>query len=106
MGGVFKFPTQNEEIPMETPATSLGMKSTMKLNNGVQIPLLGLGVYQTPAGRPTQNAVRFALKFGYRHIDTARIYGNEEDVGAAVRESHLPREELFITTKLWNSDQG
>jgi len=67
---------------------------------------LGLGVYQTPLGRATQNAVKFALQVGYRHVDTARIYGNEADVGEAIRESGLPRKDLFITTKLWNSDQG
>ncbi len=84
----------------------LGLGSKAKLNNGVEMPLLGLGVYQSPAGRITQDAVKFALKTGYRHIDTARIYNNEADVGKAVRESGVPREEVFITTKLWNSDQG
>ena len=70
------------------------------------MPILGLGVYQTPPGRVTQNSVKFALKLGYRHVDTARIYGNEADVGEAVRESGILREDLFVTTKLWNSDQG
>jgi methylglyoxal/glyoxal reductase len=91
---------------METAVTGLSKKSTVKLNNDVQMPVLGLGVYQTPPGRATKNAVKSALNVGYRHIDTARIYGNEEDVGEAVRESNLPRGDLFITTKLWNSDQG
>ena len=67
---------------------------------------LGLGVYQSPPGRVTRNAVNFALRVGYRHVDTARIYGNEADVGEAVRESGVPRGDLFVTTKLWNSDQG
>src|SRR5437773_10364490 len=67
---------------------------------------LGLGVYQSPPGRVTRNAVNFALRIGYRHVDTARIYGNEADVGEAVRESGVPREDVFVTTKLWNSDQG
>ena len=85
---------------------NLSIQSTVKLNNNVQMPILGLGVYQTPPGRVTQNSVKFALKLGYRHVDTARIYGNEADVGEAVRESGILREDLFVTTKLWNSDQG
>jgi methylglyoxal/glyoxal reductase len=91
---------------MATSMANLNIKSTVKLNNNVQIPVLGLGVYQTPPGKVTQNAVKSALKVGYRHVDTARIYGNEADVGQAVRETGLRREDLFITTKLWNSDQG
>ncbi len=66
------------------------------------MPLLGLGVYQTSPGRATEEAVKFALKIGYRHIDTASLYGNEESVGRAVRESGVPREQVFVTTKLWN----
>jgi diketogulonate reductase-like aldo/keto reductase len=84
----------------------LTIKSTRKLNSGVEIPLLGLGVFQTPPGRVTQEAVKFALKVGYRHVDTASLYGNEEDVGRGVRGSGVPREEVFVTTKLWNSDHG
>src|ERR1700733_8826743 len=84
----------------------LTLTSTRKLNSGVEIPVLGLGVYQTPTGKPTQEAVKFALKVGYRHIDTASLYGNEEDVGRAVRDSGVPREQFFVTTKLWNSDHG
>jgi methylglyoxal/glyoxal reductase len=91
---------------MATSMTNLNINSTITLNNNVQIPVLGLGVYQTPPGNITQDAVDFALKVGYRHIDTARIYGNEADVGRAFRESRLPRRDLFVTTKLWNSDQG
>jgi diketogulonate reductase-like aldo/keto reductase len=72
----------------------------------VEIPLLGLGVFQTPPGTVTQKAVRFALEAGYRHIDTASLYGNEEDVGRAVKDSGVPREQVFVTTKLWNSDHG
>ena len=85
---------------------SLTIMSTKELNSGQEIPMLGLGVYQTPAGRITQEAVKFALKTGYRHIDTATIYGNEEDVGRGVRDSGVPREQVFVTTKLWNSDHG
>jgi diketogulonate reductase-like aldo/keto reductase len=70
------------------------------------MPLLGLGVYLMRAGRETYEAVRTALDTGYRLVDTASLYGNEEDVGRAVRDSRVPREEVFITTKLWNSDHG
>ena len=77
-----------------------------ELNNGVLIPRLGLGVYQSPPGQVTQQAVEYALKIGYRHVDTARIYGNESDVGSALRNSGIKREDVFITTKLWNSDHG
>lgn len=76
------------------------------LNQGVSIPILGLGVWQTPPGAPTQRAVRHALQVGYRHIDTARYYRNEADVGAAVRESELSRDQVFVTTKLANEDHG
>ena len=77
-----------------------------RLNNGVMIPRLGLGVYQSPPGQTTQRAVEYALKTGYRHIDTARIYNNESDVGTALHKSGVKREDVFITTKLWNSDHG
>jgi diketogulonate reductase-like aldo/keto reductase len=76
------------------------------LNTGATIPQLGLGVWQTPRGKPTRTAVATALRVGYRHVDTAAIYGNEVDVGAAVRESDVPRADIFVTTKLWNDDQG
>jgi diketogulonate reductase-like aldo/keto reductase len=79
---------------------------TAKLANGVAIPRIGLGVYLVPSGRKTHEAVASALKLGYRHIDTARLYANEADVGAAMRASGVPREELFVTTKLWNADHG
>jgi diketogulonate reductase-like aldo/keto reductase len=78
----------------------------LALTGGGAIPQLGLGVWQTPRGRATQAAVAAALAAGYRHVDTARIYGNEADVGAAVRASGIPRRELYVTTKLWNDDQG
>ena len=79
---------------------------TFKLNNGVDIPVLGLGTYQSEPGKEVINAVKFSLEYGYRHIDTAALYRNEEDIGKAVRESNVKREEIFITTKLWNSDHG
>ena len=80
--------------------------TTLQLSSGARIPQVGLGVWQTPSGATTRTAVAAALDGGYRHIDTARIYGNEADVGAAVRESGVAREALFVTTKLWNADQG
>ena len=79
---------------------------SVRLDNGIAIPLLGLGVYQARPGAETRQAVRWALELGYRHIDTARVYGNERDVAAAIEESGVPRAEVFVTTKLWNSDQG
>ena len=77
----------------------------IRLNNGVQIPQFGFGVFQIEPSR-TAEAVRMAFDAGYRHIDTAQGYGNEEGVGQAVRESALPREELFVTTKLINNRHG
>lgn len=77
---------------------------TRRLQNGVEIPLLGFGVYQIPPGEPTEQAVRWALEAGYRHIDTASFYKNETEVGAAIRTSGIPREEIFLTTKLWPTD--
>jgi len=85
---------------------SFSLKSTSQLNNGVQIPRLGLGVYQIPPGKSTVKAVKYALEIGYNHIDTAKIYGNEVDVGKAIKDNDSKREEIFITTKIWNSDQG
>jgi diketogulonate reductase-like aldo/keto reductase len=76
------------------------------LNNGVGIPWLGFGVFQTPPGDVTERSVYIALEAGYRHIDTAKIYENEADVGKAIKASGVPREEIFVTTKVWNSDQG
>ena len=78
----------------------------VKLNNGVEMPVLGFGVYQISDPEVCERAVGDALKIGYRSIDTAAAYGNEEAVGRAVRRSGVTREELFITTKLWISDAG
>ncbi|ACL65277.1 2,5-didehydrogluconate reductase [Anaeromyxobacter dehalogenans 2CP-1] len=82
------------------------IRSTVELRGGVRMPILGLGVWQSPPGDETRNAVLAALRLGYRLVDTARAYRNEEDVGAAIRESGVPRDEVFVTTKLWNSDHG
>ncbi|HEY7278435.1 MAG TPA: aldo/keto reductase, partial [Trebonia sp.] len=73
----------------------------VKLADGNQLPLLGLGVWQVPDGATCENAVRWALELGYRHIDTAQAYGNEASVGKALRESGVPRDEVFITTKFY-----
>jgi diketogulonate reductase-like aldo/keto reductase len=84
----------------------LSLDARTRLDNGVEMPVLGLGVWLIPSGEETRRAVRDALECGYRLIDTARAYGNERDVGRALLESGLPREEVFVTTKLWNSDHG
>ncbi|MEU1128176.1 aldo/keto reductase [Streptomyces sp. NPDC005899] len=78
---------------------------TVALNNGVTIPQLGFGVFQIPDDETTQ-AVTDALAAGYRSIDTAAVYGNEAGVGRALAASGIPRDELFVTTKVWNADQG
>jgi diketogulonate reductase-like aldo/keto reductase len=78
--------------------------ATIRLNSGALIPQVGLGVWQ--AGGATKQAVLSALAAGYRHVDTAAIYGNEPAVGAAIAESGIPREQIWVTTKLWNADHG
>jgi 2,5-diketo-D-gluconate reductase A len=78
---------------------------TVTLNNGVEMPVLGFGVYQIPA-EDTEQAVSDALAAGYRSLDTAAAYGNEEAVGRAIEQSGIPRDELFVTTKLWVQDAG
>lgn len=81
------------------------MMHTVKLNNGIEMPIEGYGVFQI-SPEETERCVTEALEVGYRSIDTAAMYGNEEAVGKAIKNSGIPREELFITTKLWVSDQG
>jgi len=76
------------------------------LNNNVKIPNIGFGVFRIKDGEEVENSVKWALESGYRLIDTAMIYKNEEGVGNAIKSSGIPREEIFITTKLWNIDQG
>ena len=78
---------------------------TVKLNNGVEMPVLGFGVFQIPVDQ-TEQAVADALASGYRSLDTAASYRNEEAVGRAIKASGVPRDELFVTTKLWIQDQG
>ncbi len=84
----------------------LSLTSTVTLSGGVEIPALGLGVFRSGRGQATRDAVSWALAHGYRHIDTARVYGNEKDVGAALQQSPVSRDEVFVTTKLWNDDHG
>ncbi len=79
--------------------------STVRLNNGLSMPLFGFGTYRA-TGKEATRACLTALEMGYRLIDTASMYGNEEEVGEAVRTSGIPREDIFVTTKLWNSDHG
>ncbi|MGA1873290.1 MAG: aldo/keto reductase [Thermoplasmatota archaeon] len=83
-----------------------GPDSTVRLNNGIEMPVFGLGTYRSGIGRQTREAVKAALDNGYRLVDTATIYGNERDVGQGIRESILDRGQVFLTTKLWNSDHG
>ena len=80
--------------------------SKVKLNNGVEMPWFGLGVFRAKDGQEVENAVLTALKHGYRSIDTAAVYDNEKGVGNAVKESGVSREEIFLTSKVWNTDQG
>lgn len=82
------------------------LTSTTTLHNGVKMPWLGLGVFKVKEGEETVSSVKTAIELGYRSIDTAAIYGNEEGVGQAIHEVDVPRDELFITTKVWNSNQG
>ncbi len=82
------------------------LEGTFELHNGVQMPYFGLGVYLSKDGSEVINAVKDALNHGYRHIDTAAIYNNEEGVGKGIRESNVPREEVFLVSKVWNTDQG
>lgn len=82
------------------------LSDTFVLNNGTGIPCIGFGTWQTPDGKIAADSVKYAIEAGYRHIDTAAVYGNEKGVGQGIRESGIDRRELFVTTKLWNSDRG
>ncbi|WP_203226042.1 aldo/keto reductase [Bacillus kwashiorkori] len=82
------------------------INGTVTLHNGVKMPYFGLGVYKVDAGSQVVDTVKTALETGYRLIDTAAFYDNEEGVGEAIKTSGIPREEIFVTTKVWNSDQG
>lgn len=82
------------------------VSKTKRLANGVTMPRLGLGVWQAQEGTEAVDSVEWAIEAGYRLIDTAAVYKNERSVGEGIRQSGLPREQLFVTTKLWNEDQG
>ncbi len=82
------------------------LTSTYTLANGIKIPIVGFGTWQTPDGEVAVSSVKAALQEGYRHIDTAQAYKNEEGVGRAIKESGIPREEIFLTTKLWNKNHS
>lgn len=84
----------------------MSLHPRVELLDSRSIPQIGLGVFRVAAGRETRDAVEAALSAGYRHVDTASVYGNEVDVGGALRAGELPRDELWVTTKLWNRDQG
>ncbi len=84
----------------------LDITSAVSLGEGVEMPRLGLGVFKSESGPETENAVRWALEAGYRHIDTASLYANEASVGTGIRASGVPRQHVFVTTKVWNDDQG
>jgi len=99
----------NSNIKLETSQQStrrfiMDLSSKLKLNNGVEMPYLGLGTFKLQEGEEAYNAVKWAIEAGYRHIDTAAVYGNEVSVGRAIKDSGLPRNEIFVTTKLWNED--
>jgi len=82
------------------------LSGCVTLHNNIQMPYLGLGVYLSSDGEEVIKAVTYALQVGYRHIDTATLYNNERGVGKAVRQGSVKREEVFVTSKVWNSDQG
>ncbi len=82
------------------------IKGSITLHNGVKMPYFGLGVYLSKDGSEVINAVKWAIQSGYRHIDTAAIYNNEEGVGEGIRASAIPREDIFLVSKVWNSEQG
>jgi len=91
---------------LEQNAAPDSVSATLPLIGGTRIPVVGLGVFRAPAGGTTEAAVTAALKAGYRHVDTAAVYGNEADVGRGLRSGVVDREQIFLTTKLWNADQG
>ena len=82
------------------------MTSTLLLNNGIKMPQIGLGVFEPELGADTTQAVRWAVEVGYRHIDTAAAYKNEKEVGQGIKESGLLREDIFVTTKVADNNQG
>lgn len=103
------FKVKHTKLYSITPSRSepdVNISSALTLNDGVKIPIFGLGVYQAGSGVETKNAVRCALENGYRQIDTAARYKNEDSVGEAIKESKIPREDIFVVTKLYDDDHG
>ena len=92
-----------DEKVEEIEENELNINSTIKLNNGVEMPLFGLGTYQNK-GDECVDVIKWALKAGYKHIDTAQLYGNETEIGKAIKESDVDRKDLFITSKIWGHD--
>lgn len=82
------------------------MNKYLEMNNGLLIPSIGFGTWQTPDGDTAANAVKYAIGSGYRHIDAAAVYGNEQGVGRGIRESGIDRGDLFVTSKVWNTERG
>ena len=82
------------------------LTDSFKLSNGIDIPCVGFGTWQTPDGETAVNSVKVALECGYRHVDTAAVYGNEVSVGKAIAESGVRREDIFVTSKVWNDNRG
>src|SRR5699024_8120829 len=82
------------------------IQDTYTLSNGVKLPVMELGIYRNVVETEVDTAISTALEYGYRHIDTAKVYKNEKGVGRAIKNSGVPREEIFVTTKVWNTDQG
>jgi diketogulonate reductase-like aldo/keto reductase len=91
-------------VPKQTPPLTEGLKTCTTLANGVRMPWFGLGVFQIDSDAEAEKVVRTAIDHGYRSIDTASIYGNERGVGRAIHSCGVPREQLFVTTKVWNED--
>ena len=82
------------------------MEKSVLLNNGVMMPQPGFGTFMTKDGEEAVQAVKWAVETGYRHIDTAAVYDNEKGVGEGIRQCGVPREELFVTSKVWNTERG
>jgi len=103
---IFKGRINKENILIGGEFMIKSLQDTFVLHNGVKMPGFGLGVYKAADGEEVINAIKCAVNAGYRAVDTAALYFNEDGVGEAIKQCGLPREELFITTKVWNSDQG
>ena len=101
-----RWPACEGNYDRQNKADAASIADAATLHNGVEMPWLGLGVFRIPEGELLDDAVRWALEAGYRHFDTASIYENETGLGQAIHKSGVPRQELFITSKVWNTDQG